>query len=54
MEQRSKHFSKIDLNVVGINWVDNKIPEEINGKYNYLDDEQIVEKLYDFKDGEIK
>ncbi|MDY7396662.1 heavy metal translocating P-type ATPase metal-binding domain-containing protein [Aureibaculum sp. 2210JD6-5] len=29
-----------------------KIPEEINGKYNYLDDEQIIEKLYDFKDGD--
>ena len=27
-----------------------KIPEEINGKYNYLDDDKIVEKLYDFKD----
>jgi len=29
-----------------------KIPEEINGKYNYLDDDKIVEKLYDFIDGE--
>lgn len=27
-----------------------KIPEEINGKYNYLDDDNIVGKLYDFKD----
>lgn len=30
-----------------------KIPEEIKGKYNYLDNEQIVEKLYDFIDGDI-
>ena len=30
-----------------------KIPEEIKGKYNYLNDEKIVEKLYDFVDNEI-
>ncbi|MET2985186.1 heavy metal translocating P-type ATPase [Aureibaculum conchae] len=29
-----------------------KIPEDIKGKYNYLDDDNIIEKLYDFKDGE--
>ncbi|RPD98698.1 HAD family hydrolase [Aureibaculum marinum] len=31
-----------------------KIPEDIKGKYSYLDDEKIVEKLYDFKDGETR
>ena len=30
-----------------------KIPEEIKGKFNYLDDDKIVEKLYDFVDNEI-
>ena len=30
-----------------------KIPEEIKGKYNYLNDVKIVEKLYDFVDNEI-
>ena len=29
------------------------IPEEIKGKYNYLDNAKIVEKLYDFIDNEI-
>ena len=28
------------------------IPEEIKSKYAYLDNEKIVEKLYDFRDGE--
>ncbi|MCB0474650.1 MAG: heavy metal translocating P-type ATPase metal-binding domain-containing protein, partial [Flavobacteriaceae bacterium] len=30
-----------------------QIPEEIKGKYDYLDNEEIVEKLYDFKDEEM-
>lgn len=30
-----------------------KIPEVINGKYEYLDNEDIVKELYDFNDGKL-
>jgi len=30
-----------------------KIPEEINGKYDYLDNPKIIENLYDYLDNEI-
>ena len=30
-----------------------KSPKEIKGKYDYLDSDQITEKLYDFKDNKV-